>query len=107
VPRRSTPKAVAKEIDDQTELGAVYVRSLLSAQLRLSMGILVILGLGVGALPLLFSLAPELMGHTVLGMPLAWGGLGFGVYPALLFLGWFYLRRAERHERSIAELVER
>ncbi len=104
---RRRPQAVAQEIDDQTELGSVYVRSLLWTQLRLSIGILAVLGLIVGALPLLFTLAPDLLGRTVLGMPLAWGLLGFLVYPLLLALGWFYVRRAERHERAFADMVNR
>ena len=104
---RRRPQLLVQEIDEQTELGEVYVRSLLWAQLRLSLGILVSLGLIVGCLPVLFSLAPQLLGRTLFGMPLTWGLLGFLVYPVLLLLGWFYVRRAERHERSFSDLVER
>lgn len=96
----------AQEIDDQTELGSVYVSSLLWAQLRLAGGVLAVLGVVVGALPLLFTLAPQVLGRSVLGMPLTWTLLGLVVYPALVALGWFYVRRAERHERSFADLVE-
>ncbi len=103
---RRQQRRPAQEIDDQTELGTVYVRSLLWAQLRLSAGVLVVLGLVVGALPLLFALAPRVLARSVLGMPLTWTLLGFVVYPALVALGWFYVRRAERHERSFADLVE-
>jgi uncharacterized membrane protein (DUF485 family) len=104
---RRQPRRAAQEIDDQTELGTVYLRSLLWAQLRLSVAVLVTLALTVGSLPLLFRVAPELLGRSVLGMPLTWGLLGFLVYPLLLALGWFYVRRAERHERAFADLVDR
>ncbi len=104
---RRRPQLLVQEIDEQTELGAVYVRSLLWAQLRLAAGILVAMGLMIGGLPLLFTVAPELLSSTVLGMPLTWGLLGFLVYPLLLLLGWLYVRRAERNERSFADLVER
>ena len=43
----------------------------------------------------------------MLGMPLAWVLLGAAVYPLLWFLGWFYVRSAERNERDFADVVER
>ena len=33
--------------------------------------------------------------------------LGAAVYPLLWFLGWFYVRSAERNERDFADVVER
>ncbi len=104
---RRRPQLLVQEIDEQTELGAVYVRSLLWAQLRLAVGVLAALALLIGGLPLLFTLAPQLLGRTVLGMPLTWGLLGFLVYPLLLLIGWIYVRRAERNERAFSDLVER
>jgi membrane protein implicated in regulation of membrane protease activity len=78
---------------------------LLREQLRLAIGILAALGLTVGLLPLLFHLVPGLSAVSVSGLPLAWLLLGVVVYPALLLLGWVYVRRAERNERDFAELV--
>lgn len=98
-------RTVASEIDDQTELGAVYLRSLIRAQLRLAAGVLLVVALGAGGLPLLFRLAPELSRHRVLGMPLAWGLLAFVVYPLMVGLGWAFVRRAEGHERTFADMV--
>lgn len=103
---RRQQRPLTQEIDDQTELGSVYVRSLLWTQLRLAIGVLAALGLSVGSLPLLFALAPGLLSRSLLGVPLAWTLLGFLVYPALLALGWVYVRRAEQNERSFADLVE-
>jgi hypothetical protein len=96
---------VATEIDAQTELGAVYVRSLVRTQLRLAGGILLMLGIVAAGLPLLFHLAPDFSGRPVLGMPISWGVLAFVVYPVLLALGWLYIRRAERNERAFADMV--
>lgn len=83
--------------------------SLLRAQLRLALGILATLGVTVGALPLLFHLAPGLGAIHVsvlgLGLPLAWLLLGVLVYPFLFLLGWLYVRRAERNERDFADLM--
>lgn len=98
-------RPVAREIDDQTELGEVYLRSLLRAQLRLALGILTLLAAMVGSLPLLFHLFPALAHRSLLGMPLSWVLIGFGVYPLLLLLGWAYLRRAERNERAFTDMV--
>jgi hypothetical protein len=104
-PRRRTPPARTTDIDDETRLGGMYIRSLLREQLRLALGVLTILALTVGLLPLLFHLAPGLAEVHVAGLPLAWLLLGVLAYPALLVLGWAYVRRAERNERDFAELV--
>lgn len=104
-PRRSTPVTRTSDIDDETRLGGVYLGSLLREQLRLALGILLVLALTVGSLPLAFHLWPGLGGIDLLGVPLSWWLLGVLVYPTLLGLGWAYVRRAERNERDFAELV--
>lgn len=97
----------ASEIDAHSELGVIYMSSLLRAQGRLALTVLGVLALTVGALPLLFHLWPGAASTRVLGMPLAWVLLGFGVYPFLLLLGWLYVRAAERNERAFTDVVER
>ncbi|MCW2758348.1 MAG: hypothetical protein JWO46_2094 [Nocardioidaceae bacterium] len=97
----------ASEIDAQTELGEIYMSSLLRQQGRLALVVLVVLAVVVGGLPLLFTLAPGLTRVVVLGMPLPWVLLGFAVYPVLFGLGWFYVRAAERTERDFTDVVER
>jgi len=106
-PRLSPRRTAATEIDAQSEVGQIYVGTLLRAQLRLAVSVLVVLGLTVGVLPLLFTLVPGLTSHRVLGMPLSWGILAFGCYPVLVFLAWRYVRLAERNERAFARVVER
>lgn len=98
--------AGTREIDAGTELGAVYMRSLLREQLRLALRVLALLLATVGGLPLLFHLAPGLADTRVLGVPLPWLLLGVLVYPWLVVLGWGYVRRAEANERDFADLVE-
>jgi hypothetical protein len=95
----------SREIDADTELGAVYMSSLLGEQLRLAAGVLVALGLTVGVLPLVFHLFPHLSDVRLLGVPVPWLLLGVLVYPWLIVLGWFYVRRAEANERDFADLV--
>jgi uncharacterized membrane protein (DUF485 family) len=96
---------VTTEIDAQTELGEVFLRSLMRAQLRLAAGVLAVIAIGVGGLPLLFRLAPGLSARPILGMPFAWGVLGFLVYPVMVVLGWVYVRRAEANERTFVDMV--
>jgi hypothetical protein len=104
-PRRRAPAARTTDIDDETRLGGMYMGSLLREQLRLALGVLAVLGLTVGLLPLLFHLVPALSDVHLLGLPLGWLLLGVAVYPWLLVLGWAYVRRAERNEDDFSELV--
>ena len=97
----------ASEIDAQTDLGEVYMSSLLRSQLRLALLVLGAVVVLVAGLPLVFTLFPGLVDVHVLGMPLPWVLLAFAVYPVLLGLGWLYVRAAERNERDFAEVVER
>ena len=105
--RRRPPPSAAHEIDAQSQVGEVYLRSLLRAQLRLAVAVVVLLAVLVGGLPLVFWLLPEVSQARFLGMPLAWGLLGFLVYPTLLAIGWWYVRAAERNERAFTDVVER
>ncbi len=96
-----------REIDAQTQLGEIYMSSLLRAQLRLA---------AASSSPSRSSspgcrspstCCPDLMATEVLGMPLSWVLLAFAVYPLLFVLGWLYVRAAERNERDFADVVER
>lgn len=100
------PTTVADEIDRQSEVGAIYMRSLMRAQLRLAVVILAILAVGLGALPALAALAPGLGRHQIAGIPLTWLVLGFAVYPVLIALAAVYVRRAERNERIFAAMLD-
>jgi hypothetical protein len=106
-PHRAPAKGQTRlgDVQDLTPLGGVYLRSLLREQLVLSVGVLVLLGLTLGSLPLVFHLAPGLADASLLGLPVAWVVLGAVVYPALVLLGWAYVRAAERNERDFAHLV--
>ncbi|NUR92043.1 MAG: hypothetical protein HOY71_48900 [Nonomuraea sp.] len=96
-----------REIDEQTRLGEVYMRSLLRTQFRLALFVCTVLGCVVGGLPLLFLLIPELRAVHLFGVPLAWAVLAGLIYPAFVTGAWLYVRQAERNERHFADLVER
>lgn len=104
---KSQPRTARSEIDAQTELGAIYLASLLRTQRRLAAAVLLVRFLFLASLPLVFQLVPALSDVYVAGMPLPWVLLALLVYPFLLGLGWLYVRRAERNERAFTEVVER
>jgi hypothetical protein len=105
---RPAPRGeVARDLDEQTQLGEVYIASLVRAQLRLALTVCSVFGCLLGGLPLLFALQPAFRDLRMLGVPLAWLVLGVVVYPALLAGAWFYVRQAEHNERDFVDLVER
>lgn len=87
------------EIDEQTTLGHTYIRSLMRIQLRTGLVVFAVVVLLIGPLPLAFAAAP----HT---RRLEWAVLGFCLYPPLVLLARWYVRRAERNERDFIRLVE-
>ncbi|MCE6994798.1 DUF485 domain-containing protein [Saccharothrix sp. S26] len=106
-PRAPRPYPASREIDEQSELGAVYMRSLIRTQRRLGLLLCAVVCGSVAALPLVFTFAPDVGAQRLLGLPLPWLLLGFLVFPVFVLAGWFYVRQAERNEREFAELVER
>ena len=103
--RRPRVVPVTEEIDAQSVIGDVYIRSLVRAQLRLALAVmLVVCGL-LGSLPLLLHLVPEAREWSLFSIPVLWAVLGVLVYPALLSAGWWYVRQAERTEANFVDLV--
>ena len=102
--RRTT---IASEIDAQSAVGEIYMRSLMKTQLRLALSVVGLLAATVGVLPLVFHLSAGVRRAQVLGLPLPWVVLGVCVYPVLLALAAFYVRRAERIEADFADMVGR
>jgi hypothetical protein len=103
--RRSRVVPVTAEIDAQSVLGDVYMRSLVRTQLRLALTVLVLVGGSLGSVPLLLHLAPGLRTVELAGIPLPWLVLGVLVYPALLLAGWWYVHQSERAEADFSDLV--
>jgi hypothetical protein len=99
--------APRREIDEQTGIGEVYMRSLMRQQLRLGLSVLAVVAIGLGSMPLLFALVPALSEIRLYSVPLPWLLIGVGVYPALVLAAWWHVRAAERAERDFAEIVER
>lgn len=96
-----------REIDEQTGVGEVYMRSLMRAQLRLGISVLAVVTIALGALPILFAAEPRLAAIRLLTVPLPWLIVGVTIYPLLWLAAWWHVRAAERAERDFAEIVER
>jgi hypothetical protein len=105
-PRRGPARPIAREIGERTELGEVYLETLMRAQLGLAVRICVTAAVVIGGLPLLFALVPQTSDVHVLGVPLPWILLGVLAYPVMIVLGWRAVLGAERNEREFAELVQ-
>jgi hypothetical protein len=99
-------RPVSRDLDEQTELGDVYLDGLMRAQLRLSVAVVALTVVGLAALPVTLTLVPATRSVTVGGMPFPWLVLGIAVYPAAWFLARWYTRQAERIEQDFAEVVD-
>jgi hypothetical protein len=105
--RQPPSRSVTRDIDEQTVVGEVYMRTLVRAQLRLAVGVLAGFALTLCGLPLLFAVAPALRSERIAGIPLPWLLLGVLAYPLVGLAAWTYVRAAERAERDFADLVRR
>ena len=100
------PAQESREAAQDSEVGQVFVRSLIRSQLRLALvvagGFLLILG----AFPLLLAAAPGLAETRIAGIPFAWLLLGVGIYPVIGLSAWLYVRTAARNEARYRDLAE-
>ncbi|MDN5764452.1 MAG: hypothetical protein L0H96_00705 [Humibacillus sp.] len=103
---RTRVTSIASEIDDQTRLGEVYIVSLMRSQLRLAVGVLAVLAVTLGGLPLLFHLVPQIGRIELFGVPLPWLLLSVFAFAEIIVLGWLYVRQAEKNEDDFSDLLE-
>lgn len=100
-------RPLTRDIDEQTDLGEVYMAGLMSAQLRLALRVLLFGAVGLGGLPLLFLLVPDTRTLSIGGLPFPWLVLGVLVYPVALLVARYYVRQSERIEREFSQVVGR
>ncbi len=97
---------MAREMAEQSEVGQLFVESLIRSQLRLALvvagGFLVIL-IGI---PVLLAVFPDINGVTILTVPIPWLLLGLGIYPLVIGCAVLYVRSASRNERHFQDLVD-
>jgi hypothetical protein len=100
-PRRGGDPADPAAVQD------VLLRGLVRAQLALALRLAVVVLVGLGSLPLLFSLAPSFGEVTIAGFRLPWLVLGILAYPFLIAVGVAFVRLADRNETDFAALQRR
>ena len=100
-------RPLTRDLDEQTDLGEVYMAGLMSAQLRLALRVLGFGAVGLGGLPLLFLLVPDTRTLEIAGLPFPWLVLGVLVYPVALLVAHYYVRQSERIEREFSQVVAR
>lgn len=85
--------------------GETLLRSLMKAQLGVTLGVLLPAAAVVATYPLLSVLVPHLDHVTVGPLPVSILVLGFGIYPPLVALALVYVRRARRVEERFVHLL--
>ena len=93
------------DLAEQTPVGEALVKGLVRAQLALALRMALVVLAGLGALPLLFAVAPAVGAVKVLGVELPWLLLGVLAFPFLLVVGWAYVRWAERNEQDFVAVI--
>ena len=105
--RRRTADRARADLAEQTPVGEALVKGLVRAQLALALRMALVVVTGLGALPLLFAVAPAVGEVKVLGVELPWLLLGVLSFPFLLVVGWAYVRWAERNEQDFIAVIRR
>ncbi len=88
-------------------MGEALVAGLVRAQLALAVRLSLVVAAGLGALPLLFAVAPAVGQVKVAGVNLPWVLLGVLAFPFLVLVGWAYVRWAERNEQDFVAVIRR
>jgi len=95
----------SREAAQDSEVGQVFVRSLIRSQLRLALvvagGFLLILA----AFPLILVVVPGMAETRIAGIPFGWLLLGAGIYPVIGLSAWLYVRTAARNEARYRDLA--
>ncbi len=99
--RRSTA-----ELAQQSPVGDALLRGLIRTQLAHALRLAAVVAVGLGGLPLLFALAPEVARARPFGASLPWLLLGLAPFPFLFGIGALYVRLSERTEAEFTDLVQ-
>ena len=105
--RRSVADPVRADLAEQTPVGEALIKGLIRAQLALALRLSLVVAAGLGALPLLFAVAPRVGEIKLLGVNLPWLLLGVLAFPFLVGVGWASVRWAERNEQDFIAVIRR
>ncbi len=105
-PGQRSPWPGASDLYGQDQYAATLLRSLMRAQLGVTLGVLVPALAVVALYPLVCMLFPAVAAARMGEVPLSLVVLGGGIYPPLVLLGFWYVRRAARVERRFVDLLK-
>jgi cation transporter-like permease len=105
--RRPATDPARADLSEQSSVGEALVKGLVRAQLALALRLGLVVAIGLGGLPLLFAVAPEIGAVKVAGIVLPWLLLGVLSFPFLFGVGWAYVRWAERNEQDFTAVIRR
>ncbi len=103
---RSAPRPAgeSREAAEESDVGQVFVRSLIRSQLRLALVVAIVFLLILSAFPLLAAV-PGLADTRIAGVPFDWILLGAGIYPVIGLSAWLFIRSAARNETRYRDLA--
>jgi hypothetical protein len=95
----------SRDLPPDVSAARLLLSSLLPAQFGLSLACLAVALVVTVSLPLIAALVPAVSRARVAGLPVTLLLLGFGFYPVLFAVGWFYHRQARQLEAKYIDLV--
>ena len=99
------PAGESREAAEESDVGQVFVRSLIRSQLRLALVVAIGFMLVLSAFPLLLAAIPGLAETRIAGIPFDWILLGAGIYPVIGLSAWLFYRTAARNEARYRDLA--
>jgi Flp pilus assembly protein TadB len=109
-PERRTPAVpnspTAGDLYEHDEYARTLLASLMRAQLAVTLSILIPAAALLSLYPLLAVLFPALARAHLAGIPVTLLILGGGIYPPLVLLGFWYVRRTERVDQRFVDLLD-
>jgi hypothetical protein len=104
-PRLGSGERPLIDLDEESPVNDVALRSLMRAQLRLSLTHIAALAILLIAVPLVLANVDWFADHRISGVPLVWIVLGVGLFPALILIARSYVKRVEALENRTRSLL--
>ena len=104
-PRRQVQAAPVRASDPGiADASAVYIRTLMRAQLRLAITLVAAFLLTLAVFSVAIALIPALHVEMIFGVPWSWALQAYGMYPLVVIFAVIYVRAAGRNERRYRSL---
>lgn len=105
-PRPGSEAPPTTPVGEPADPAALYIRSLIRSQRRLSIVTAVAFVVILMAVPALFTAFPWLDDARVGPVPISWIALGAGLFPVILAVALVYERAASRNESRYRSLAD-